>query len=179
MIIELQETKLNLEVYIQENHRLLEELGESKFKMLSMGNFDENKKKPTTQLEVENYELKEEIFRLKEELNNAKEIEEKLREREEEVKNLESAKRNMIGSFGSIGSNHRDSTGYMLLKNPNSETKVHSKIIYFIIIFFILIIKLIQVLLHHFIFHNFWILLIYELIYFPLHLKSLFHFIEE
>ena len=92
-----------------------------------MGNENIKGENPDEELLIENQNLKEEIMRLKEELDDAKEIEEKLKKREEEVKNLESAKRNMIGSFGSIGSNHRDSTGYMLLKNPNSDQKIHSK----------------------------------------------------
>ena len=113
---------------MEENRRLTEELGECKFKLLSMGN-SQSEISPKEPLRRENELLKEEIEKLREDLGRAKMAEQKLKEKEEEMKHLESAKRNMIGSFGSIGSNHRDSTGYMVLKNPSSDKKIQSRVL--------------------------------------------------
>lgn len=126
MIAELQETKLTLNVYLEENQRLIQELGETKFQMLSMGG--PGAEITTDQsLQEENCELRKEVASLRSELEQARKVQQKLKEKEEENKNLESGKRPGFGSFGSIGSNHRDSTGYMVIKNPSSEQRITSK----------------------------------------------------
>jgi hypothetical protein len=116
---------------MEENERLTDELGEYKFKLMTMENTS-NMPAGNQFMEIENDRMKKEIKKLKEELEEAKKVEEKLKDKEEEVKNLESSRRNQLNSFGSIGSNHRDSTGYMVTKNPNSETKLQSKYMFFL-----------------------------------------------
>jgi hypothetical protein len=118
--MELQEAKLTLNVYLDENQRLIQELGEYKFKMLSMGNDETPQIQNDEDLLLENEELKKKIEDLQSQLMEVKENEQKLKEKQEE------AKRNKFGSFGSIGSNHRDSTGYMTIKNPSSDNKINS-----------------------------------------------------
>ena len=126
LIAELQETKLTLGIYIEENQRLTDELGEVNFKLLTMENTTNNPA-GNQHMEIENERMREEIAHLREQLKEAEYLELKLKEKDEEIKALESSRRNQINSFGSINSNHRDSTGYMVLKNPNSETKINSK----------------------------------------------------
>lgn len=112
-------------MYLDENQRLIQELGECKFKLLSLGN--EQTEAGGNETREENERLREEVETLKMELEQARKMQQKLWEKEEESKNMESVKRNAFGSFGSIGSNHRDSTGYMVLKNPTSEQGIPSK----------------------------------------------------
>ena len=127
LIMELQETKLTLNVYLEENQRLIHELGEYKFKMLSMENQETQKETSNGDLLIENKELRKKIEELENELVEVRENEQRLIEKQEEAKHMDKNKINKFGSFGSIGSNHRDSTGYMTIKNPSSDQKINSK----------------------------------------------------